>query len=354
MLHHVSFTAGNPRRVAEVLASLIGGRVSRFGPWEGGFIAWAPDEVGTAIEIYPQGTEIITGEGSDQARFQHNYFASKQSSTHAAISVVRTEDEVFATASNQGWRAVRQDRGGFDVIELWVEDTVMLEILTPAMMNQYLSVVKSPHIAASGDTSEPLVLKVDVGTEPDTLFRAWTSAENLQKWWPIPEAHIDLRIGGRYELLFLPERERGLADRDRALSESEAGHGSRGSENCRILSYIPGKMISFTWNSPSHLGLRDSQTWVVLEFTETETGTEVSLTHCGFLEGEQWDQCRAYFQQAWRRLLRRLAAHWDQGVDLRTPRTPPQAASATPPEQRRPDQAPVIGESTASPVEASR
>lgn len=317
MLHHVSFTAKNPKKVADVLAQLIDGRVSRFGPWAGGYIAWAPDAAGTAIEIYPHGTEMLPGEGDGQARFQRNYFASKHTSTHAAISVERTEEEVFNTARRQGWRVATQNRGGFNVIELWVEDTVMLEILTPAMTQQYLSVIKSPHIAASGDLIDTLSFKAVIGTDPATLFKAWTSAKDLQNWWPIPDARIDLRVGGLFELLFLAE--------DQA--------GSRGSEGCRILSYVPSKMLSFTWNSPNHLGLRDAQTWVVMEFCEVEGGTELTLTHCGFLEGQDWDQCRVYFQQAWRRVLRRLVAQWNQEVDLRTPRpsVPTQAEAPAPP-----------------------
>ena len=67
------------------------------------------------------------------------------------------------------------------------------------------------------------------------------------------------------------------------------------------------------------LRLREAQTWVVVEFSEVAEGTEITLTHCGFLQGEDWDQCRTYFQQAWRRVLRRLVSHWSRDVDLRTP-----------------------------------
>jgi uncharacterized protein YndB with AHSA1/START domain len=191
----------------------------------------------------------------------------------------------------------------------------MLEILTPAMTKQYLSVVKSPHIAATGDTIDSLDFKAVINTDPESLFKAWTSAEDLQSWWPIPSARIDLRVGGLFELLFLTDEQK----------------GARGSEGCRILSYAPSKMLSFTWNSPSHLGLRDAQTWVVMEFREVAGGTELALTHCGFLEGQEWDQCRAYFQQAWRRVLRRLVSHWNQEVDLRTPR-PTVVAQASQPQ----------------------
>jgi len=306
MLHHVSFTAKNPQRVAQALALLINGKVSRFGPWEGGYIAWAADEAGTAIEVYPHGTEIIPGPDTSQAQFRKNLFASQNTPVHTAISVTRSEEEVYRIARQEGWRAMRHNRGGFDVIEMWIENTVMVEVLTPAMLRQYLSIIKSPHVPATGADLSTIKLKAQVAAEPSVLFRSWTSTAELQAWWPVPQTNIDLRVGGPFELTFV----------------TDAPLGSRGSEGCKFLSYLPGKMVSFTWNAPPHLAVRGMQTWVVLEFEAVgDELTEVTLTQAGFLQGEAWDQCRTYFQQAWRRVMRRMVDHWNNSdLDLRGPR----------------------------------
>jgi hypothetical protein len=49
------------------------------------------------------------------------------------------EDRVHAIAAREGWTSRRCNRGGqFDVIELWLENDRMVEVLTAAMQAQYL------------------------------------------------------------------------------------------------------------------------------------------------------------------------------------------------------------------------
>ena len=70
----------------------------------------------------------------------------------------------------------------------------------------------------------------------------------MASWWA-KDSWIDLRIGGPYELYFLPDQRRGW----------------QGSEGCRILSYRPPEMLSFSWNFPPSIPeIRDEHTWVVL------------------------------------------------------------------------------------------
>jgi hypothetical protein len=50
------------------------------------------------------------------------------------------ETEVFAIAAREGWEAKYRRRGGaFGVIELWLENRVMIEVLTDEMQAEYLS-----------------------------------------------------------------------------------------------------------------------------------------------------------------------------------------------------------------------
>jgi hypothetical protein len=138
MIHHLSIPAENPALVARVLAAMLGGRVTKFGPYQGSFIAWAGDEHGTAIEVYPAGTEMFPDAGHGQASFRHNPNASGFVATHATVSLSLTKEEILAAAEQHGWRAIELSRGSFDVIEFWIENRVMLELMTPEMTKAYL------------------------------------------------------------------------------------------------------------------------------------------------------------------------------------------------------------------------
>jgi hypothetical protein len=63
--------------------------------------------------------------------------------SHAALLVERSEEDIRAVAEREGWRAVRCDRGSFSVVEVWVENAVTLELLTPEMAAEYLAAVRS-------------------------------------------------------------------------------------------------------------------------------------------------------------------------------------------------------------------
>jgi hypothetical protein len=50
------------------------------------------------------------------------------------------EAEVFAIAQREGWMAKYRKRGGlFGVIELWLENRQMMEVLTAEMQREYLA-----------------------------------------------------------------------------------------------------------------------------------------------------------------------------------------------------------------------
>lgn len=138
MIHHLSIPAANPRHVARTLVELFGGSLTGFQPYGNSFIAWAGDEHGTAIEVYPIGTEMVPDAGEGQANFRHNPGASAFVATHAAVSVQRSAEEILVLAEREGWRAIRLSRGSFNVIEFWIENRVMLELLTEEMKEQYL------------------------------------------------------------------------------------------------------------------------------------------------------------------------------------------------------------------------
>jgi hypothetical protein len=69
---------------------------------------------------------------------------SAQSPTRSRSSANQITRYVFAsrvTPPSEGWRTVQCTRGHdfFDVVELWIEDTTLIEVLTPEMRADYLA-----------------------------------------------------------------------------------------------------------------------------------------------------------------------------------------------------------------------
>lgn len=139
MIHHISIPAKDPRHVASVLAELLQGSIMPFPPLEGAYVVMAKDEYGTMIEVYPSGCEIMPGESNDEAGFCRNAHPYHFSAVHAAISVPMNQAAIEAIAQREGWRVLPCDREGlFNLVEFWVENRLMLELLPPAMAQGYL------------------------------------------------------------------------------------------------------------------------------------------------------------------------------------------------------------------------
>ncbi len=139
MIHHLSIAAANPRRVCEVLAEILPGKAFPFPPVDGGFVTICEDDFNTLVEVYPLGTEMVPGRGREQVQFERAAQPAAYTATHAALSVAVDEQQIHNIAAREGWRAVTCDRGGlFQVVEFWVENRVLIELLTPAMAQDYL------------------------------------------------------------------------------------------------------------------------------------------------------------------------------------------------------------------------
>ena len=139
MIHHLSIPAKNPLHVATILAELFEGTFTRFGPYQDSYIAWMGDELGSAIEVFPLGTELLPDPGAGRACFRHNASASDFTATHATVSVHRTQEDILVLARREGWSALALSRGSFRVIEFWIENRVMLELTTADMTREYLA-----------------------------------------------------------------------------------------------------------------------------------------------------------------------------------------------------------------------
>ena len=137
MIHHLSIAATDPATAAGVLAELMGGTAVPFPPNPGSYFALQLDEHGSGVEVYPAGTELQPG-GSTGGSFVKKE-ARGYGSTHFALSVATDAAAVKAIAARAGWECHDCNRGPFHVIEVWVENVTMVEVLPPAYAAEYLN-----------------------------------------------------------------------------------------------------------------------------------------------------------------------------------------------------------------------
>jgi catechol 2,3-dioxygenase-like lactoylglutathione lyase family enzyme len=139
MIHHLSVSAEDPKGAAEFFADLMGGVVVDFPPNPGSYMVFKADGRGTGIEIYPAGSVMIPGGDPGAVWVRQPDGADRRSPTHFALSVDMAEVDVLARAKAKGWDAFVCDRGGhFHVVEVWIDNTWLVEILPPAFSAEYL------------------------------------------------------------------------------------------------------------------------------------------------------------------------------------------------------------------------
>jgi len=142
MIHHLSIAVRDPQKVATVLAEIIGGAAVAFPPNPGSYWALQLDANGTGIEIYPAGTTLHPDGAQGVAFVAAPESEPRHEGFHFAISVDRDKASVEAIAAREGWSCFECMRGGFHVLEVWVENRILIEVLPPVFAAEYLAVTK--------------------------------------------------------------------------------------------------------------------------------------------------------------------------------------------------------------------
>jgi hypothetical protein len=141
MIFHFSIDADDPRRVGAAIARLWRAEMFPFPPVHpDAVIVLAGDHRNSAVEIYPRGVELLPGAGDADPQGRIANSPQRYSAVHVAIATPLTEAEVMTLAADEGWIAKYRKRGGaFGVIEVWLEDRLLIEVLTPEMQAEYLT-----------------------------------------------------------------------------------------------------------------------------------------------------------------------------------------------------------------------
>jgi hypothetical protein len=163
MINHISIAVNEPERVANFIAELWDGRVYPFPPAPDSFFVLADDGKGTAVEISPAGTVLIPGEGLPdendfgaetsqyEAKFVQSEYVPRYVATHMNINTEKSIEEVRELANREGWRVLVCNRGGglFQLVEVWVENTFMLEVMTPEQTARYIEITDPKFMEAA-------------------------------------------------------------------------------------------------------------------------------------------------------------------------------------------------------------
>ena len=133
--------------------------------------------------------------------------------------------------------------------------------------------------------SDPTIkLEIMINAPSEKVWRAWTTREGIKTFFA-PDCDIDLRVLGKYDILFAPTAPPGL----------------RGAEGNLILAIQEGKMLSFTWDAPPMFPeIRKQRTSVVIRLVPIDQNrTRLLFSHSGWGEGEEWKKVHDYFVEAW-------------------------------------------------------
>ena len=161
MINHISIAVNDPQRVANVLAEIWDGMVFPFPPAPGSYFVIANDGRGTAVEITPAGTVLIPGKGLPdendtqspteeyEAQFVQSELKPQYVATHLNINTRQSIEEIREIARREGWRVLVCNRGEglFQLIEVWVENSFMLEVMTPEQTARYVEITDPAFIA---------------------------------------------------------------------------------------------------------------------------------------------------------------------------------------------------------------
>jgi len=130
------------------------------------------------------------------------------------------------------------------------------------------------------------------------VWNAWTTSEGIKTFFA-PDAHVEARADGPFEIYINPYAEPGM----------------KGADGMRFLAVQPMSMLSYTWNAPPSLAeARKQRTVVIVRFAPVSgRETRVTMTHVGWGDGGEWDKAYGYFDKAWDHVLANLQKRFAEG-----------------------------------------
>ena len=140
--------------------------------------------------------------------------------------------------------------------------------------------------------------KITVKAGVDDVWKAWTTSDGIKTFFA-PDAKVELRVDGPFEIYMNPFAERGM----------------KGADDMRIIGFQEKKMLTFTWNAPPSLPeARKQRSVVIFRFiSRGDQLTDVTLHHIGWGDGGEWDKAYDYFGKAWPNVMKNLKKRFEDG-----------------------------------------
>jgi hypothetical protein len=163
MIAHVSIPARNPRETALLLAALIDGEAFGFPVVPGAWIAVARNGSGLAVEVYPDAMAHHPGVGEVDANqepqgpkampWEDQVYADgpqiRPSAFHFAMASPLSDEQILSVARRAGLRALKCERAGvFGLVEVWLDNTLLVEVLSAPEFDRYRSFMNPKTVAA--------------------------------------------------------------------------------------------------------------------------------------------------------------------------------------------------------------
>ena len=98
------------------------------------WVAHAGDDRRSTIEVYGRDMAIYPSERAAEERYEP---VSRHGAFHAAVATPLSIEEVEEIGRRYDCHTSLCNRGPFRVIEFWVDNCLMLEMLTPEMQAEY-------------------------------------------------------------------------------------------------------------------------------------------------------------------------------------------------------------------------
>jgi len=139
-------------------------------------------------------------------------------------------------------------------------------------------------------TKPSLALQRHYPVAPEKVWRAWTDAEAVKRWWgpgpgePVSLAELDVRVGGRFRIVF--------GGPDGKMHECAGTYQE----------VVPNRKLVFTWSWPNSTPERVSVVTII--FKEVDGETDLLFKHEQLFD----EKARDDHKRGWSASLDKLAA----------------------------------------------
>lgn len=135
--------------------------------------------------------------------------------------------------------------------------------------------------------------EITVNLPIELVWHAWTISDRVAQWFA-PETKIETKVGGAYELYFVPGNKSGM-----------------NTNGCKILNMDHCKQLVFEWKGPDQFSSLMNEAYpltkVTVNFEKVRDGkTKVIVVHTGFKDRDDWNEAIQWHEMAWSGVLKSL------------------------------------------------